>query len=117
MEGFEHGNKDMGAIMRNQVVVGGKAGREGGQHHFVSQALVLRRATTNARRNDCVVNKCSQSQRADVDVEDPDYKRKIDTTDAMLLLVKLKDEFAKDAQCETCEPEEALERMQNLEVN
>ena len=114
MEGFEHANKDFGAIMRQQVSVGGRGGK--GDRHFMVQALELRRATTNARLLDGMVNAHSHVARSGVAEEA--RRRRIDTTEALAELRALRDEIkamVELGECGACNEEDAMKCLQGLE--
>jgi len=87
MEGFEHANKDVGAIMLQQVSMGGR-----GKRHAMIQALVLRRATTNSRIDDNQVNQYSKARR--VGLSEAAEKRRLQVTDALEMMRALRKELA-----------------------
>jgi hypothetical protein len=104
MEGFEHAKKDVGAIMRQQVSMGGR-----GKRHAMIQALVLRRATTNSRIDDNQVNQYSKARR--VGLSEAAEKRRLQVTDALEMMRALRKELAEIEKV----PMEAGEAMSELE--
>ena len=108
MEGFEHANKVFGAIMRQQVSMGGR-----GERHGMIQALVLRRATTNSRIADNKVNEYSKARA--VGVTDASEKRRMSIESALDAMRELKRELD-EIERVPMESSDALGELEKLKI-